>query len=146
MSKKSRFSDINNEPIDHLLTPISGSLDKPLVPLLEAVKPLSEFFNELENYVFVALHNCQSPVDGLTQQESAAIHLYTMQFDDGKSLYELLNQALRTENRGELKTWFSYLKLFLTALHKLPSQSGTVWRGIRDVDLSSKYKTGTKFA
>ncbi|CAF3896517.1 unnamed protein product, partial [Rotaria sp. Silwood1] len=65
-----------------------------------------------------------------------------MQFDDGKSLYELLNQALRTENRGELKTWFSYLKLFLTALHKLPSQSGTVWRGIRDVDLSSKYKTG----
>ncbi|CAF1114206.1 unnamed protein product, partial [Rotaria sordida] len=143
---KSRFTDLDNEPVDHLLSPIKGYQDKPLVSLTEAIEPVAGFFNEIEDNVFVALHNCQNPADGLSQQESASIHLYTMQLDGGPSLYLLLNQSLRAENRQELTPWFSFLKLFLTALHKLPSQSGTVWRGIRDVDLSSKYKKGTKFA
>ncbi|CAF5170163.1 unnamed protein product, partial [Rotaria magnacalcarata] len=69
-----------------------------------------------------------------------------MQFDGGPSLYILLNESLRAENREQLKPWFSFLKLFLTALYKLPSKNGTVWRGIKGVDLSTKYKTGTKFA
>lgn len=146
MSKPSRFTDLKNEPIDHLLTPISGYLEKPLVSLSEAVEPVSGFFKDLDSHVFVALHNCQSPADELTQDESAAIHLYTMQFDSGPSVFEMLNKSLRAENRGEIKPWFSYLKLFLTALHKLPSERGTVWRGIRDVNLTSKYKNGTKFA
>jgi len=68
-----------------------------------------------------------------------------MEFHDGSSLYHLLNQSLRAENRQELKPWFSYLKLFLTALYKIPSQSKTVWRGVKNINLSSKYKTGTKF-
>ncbi|CAF3699052.1 unnamed protein product [Rotaria sp. Silwood1] len=143
---KSRFTDLYNEPVDHLLSPIKGYQDKPLVTLPEAIEPVAGFFNEIEDNVFVALHNCQNPADGLDQQESASIHLYTMQFSGGPSLYLLLNKSLRAENREELQPWFSYLKLFLTALHKLPSRSGTVWRGIRDVDLSSKYKKDTKFA
>ncbi|CAF1034839.1 unnamed protein product [Rotaria sordida] len=143
---KTRFTDLYNEPVDHLLSPIKGYQDKPLVSLMEAIEPVSKVFNEIEDNVLVALHNCQSPADGLNQQESASIHLYTMEFDSGLSLYVVLNESLRAENRGDLKPWFSYLKLFLTALHKLPSQSRRVWRGIRDVDLSSKYKTGTKFA
>jgi hypothetical protein len=69
-----------------------------------------------------------------------------MQFDGGPSLYVLLNRSLRAAIRDDLKPWFLYLKLFLTALHKLPSQTRRVWRGIRGVDLSPKYKTGTKFA
>ncbi|CAF4745777.1 unnamed protein product [Rotaria sp. Silwood1] len=143
---ESRFTDLYNEPVDYLLSPIKGYQDKPLVSLPEAIEPVTEFFNEIEDNVFVALHNCQNPADGLAQQESASIHLYTMQFSGGPSLYLLLNRSLRAENREELKPWFSYLKLFLTALYKLSSQSGIVWRGIRDVDLSSKYKKGTKFA
>jgi hypothetical protein len=142
----SRFTDLIDEPVDHLLSPIKGYQDKPLLPLTEAIKPVSTFFDEIEDNVYVALHNCQNPPDELDQQESASIHLYTMQFDGGPSLYLLLNQSLRAENREQLKPWFSFLKLFLTALHKLPSHSKTVWRGVRDVDLSSKYKTGTKFA
>ncbi|CAF4258006.1 unnamed protein product, partial [Rotaria sordida] len=63
----------------------------------------------------------------------------------GPSLYLLLNQSLRSKNREELKPWFSFLKLFLTGLYKLQSKSGIVWRGVRGIDLSSKYKTGTKF-
>ncbi|CAF4617155.1 unnamed protein product [Rotaria sp. Silwood1] len=144
--RESRFTDLYNEPVDYLLLPIKGYQDKPLVSLREAIAPVSGLFNEIEDYVFVALHNCQNPDDGLTQQESASIHLYTMQFSGGPSLHLLLNQSLRAENREALKPWFSFLKLFLTALYKLKSQSGIVWRGIRDVDLSSKYKKGTKFA
>ncbi|CAF1481807.1 unnamed protein product [Rotaria sordida] len=144
--KNSRFTDLYNEPVDHLLSPIKGYQDKPLVTLTAAIEPVSSFFNEIEDNVMVALHNCQNSANGLNQEESASIHLYTMQFDGGPSLYHVLNQSLRAENREDLKPWFLYLKLFLTALHKLPSQTETVWRGIRDVDLSSKYKTGMKFA
>ena len=150
MSKQSntdsRFTDLRDEPVDRLLSPIRGYEDEPLVPLTESVKPVSGFFHEIEDYVYVATHNCLNPADGLTPEESASIHLYTMQFHGGRSLYLLLNQSLRAENRNELKPWFSFLKLFLTALYKLPSQSKIVWRGIRDVDLTSKYKAGTKFA
>jgi NAD:arginine ADP-ribosyltransferase len=144
--ENSRFSDLCDEPVDHLLSPIKGYQDKPLVSLTDAIKPVSVCFKEIEDNVFVALHNCQNPADGLDQQESASIHLYTMQFDDGPSLYLLLNQSLRAENRDQLKPWFLFLKLFLTSLYKLPSQCKTVWRGVRDVDLSSTYKKGTKFA
>ena len=143
--EQSRFTDLLNEPVDHLLSPIKGYQDKPLISLSEAVKPIEKRFREIEDYVFVASENCKNPAGGLTQDESAAIYLYTMQFDNGPSLDHLLNQSLRAEEREELKSWFSFLKLFLTALYKLPSQRETVWRGIRDIDLSSKYKTGTKF-
>ncbi|CAF1940948.1 unnamed protein product [Rotaria magnacalcarata] len=142
----SRFTDLYHEPVDHLLSPINGYQDVQLVSLTEAVEPVSRLFDGIKDQVFVALHNCQNPADGLNQDESAAIQLYTMQFGGGPSLYLLLNQSLRSENRGELKPWFSFLKLFLTALHKLPSYCGTVWRGIRDVDLSSKYQKGTQLA
>ncbi|CAF2955739.1 unnamed protein product [Rotaria sp. Silwood2] len=146
LSNRSRYTDVYDEPVDGLLAPIKGYQDKPLVSLAEAIEPVSGFFNEIEDNIQVALHNCQNPADGLDQEESASIHLYTMQFDGGPSLYLLLNRSLRAAIRDDLKPWFLYLKLFLTALHKLPSQSRRVWRGIRGVDLSSKYKTGIKFA
>ncbi len=63
--KKSRFSDFSNEPVDHLLSPIKGYQDKPLVPLADATEPVSQFFNEIEDNVMVALHNCQKLADGL---------------------------------------------------------------------------------
>ena len=142
----SRYTDLFDEPVGRLLSPIKGYQDQPLVSLAETIKPVSQFFNEIEDNVFVALHNCLQPADGLDQQQSAAIHLYTMEFDSGPSVYKVLNRSLRAENRQELKPWFSFLKLLLTALHKLPSESKTIWRGIKDVDLSSQYQTGHKFA
>lgn len=144
--ENSRFTDVFDEPVDRLLSPIRGYEHKQLVPLAETVQPISGFFNNIEDYIYVATHNCQNPADDLTQDESASIHLYTMQFHGRPSLYDLLNQSLRSENRDELIPWFSFLKLFLTALHKLPSYSEIVWRGVKNVDLSSKYKTGMKIA
>ncbi len=57
-----------------------------------------------------------------------------MQFHGESSLYRLLNQSLRAENRQELIPWFPFLKLFLTALHELASQRLTVYRGVKNVD------------
>ncbi|CAF1530641.1 unnamed protein product [Adineta steineri] len=57
-----------------------------------------------------------------------------------------VTEILRAENCHGLKPWFSNLKLFLTALHKLSFRAQTVWRGIRNAYLSSKYPIETKFA
>jgi hypothetical protein len=111
--------------------------------LTETTKPISGLFYEIEDYVYVALDICENPNDGLSQEESAAIHLYMTQFHDGPSLYLLLNQSLRAENREQLIPWFSFLRLFLIALHKLPSQSRTAWRSIKNVDLSQLFLNNT---
>ncbi|CAF5218708.1 unnamed protein product, partial [Rotaria magnacalcarata] len=38
---RSRFTDLNGEPIDRLLSPIKGYHHKPLVSLAEAIEPVS---------------------------------------------------------------------------------------------------------
>lgn len=141
----SRYTDVCDEPVESRLAPISGYQDMPLVTLEESIEPISHLFDKIKDIVQTAKENCKAPADGLSQDESASIYLYTMQFDSGHSLYQVLNENLRSENRQLLKPWFSYLKLFLTALYKLPSLRLTVWRGVRNVDLSSKYPAGTKF-
>ncbi len=73
--ENSRFTDVCDEPVDHLLSPVKGYQEKPLVSLNESIEPISGFFNGIEDNVFVALHNCQNPADDLTQEESASIHL-----------------------------------------------------------------------
>jgi hypothetical protein len=90
--------------------------------------------------VWTAERNSEDPSDGLTSDESASIHLYTMEWPKGhESFYKLLNEKLRCEKRNELISWFSYLKLFFTALYKLPSLKKVIWRGIRG-DVSHLYR------
>ena len=145
ISKISRFLDIPDEPITLPSPSIKEYENKPFVSLLEAIQSVASLFDGIEDYVDVALSNCQNPLDGLTQDESAAIHLYTIQMHTGPSLYQVLNQSLRAENRKELTPWFPYLRLFLTALEKLPSLEGNVWRGVREINISSKYTKGMQF-
>jgi hypothetical protein len=134
------LSNIKDEPTN-ILQPIAGYEREPLLPLEEACQSLYSFIDDLAQNIWISKHNCRNPEDGLTQDESASIHLYTMEWNDSQqSLYAKLNRALRGVNRQELKPWFRYLKLFLTALFKLPAVEGVVWRGVRD-DLSSQYLT-----
>ncbi|CAF0950817.1 unnamed protein product [Rotaria sordida] len=126
-----RFLDADKEPL-RALTPIEGYEKKPLVSLEEAVRPLRHLLHNLDNMVSTAKWNTREPQDNLTPDESAAIHLYTMQWQKPhSSLYILLNQTLRSEQRIDLIPWFLYLKLLLTALYKLPSIKDVIWRGIR---------------
>ncbi|CAF1518248.1 unnamed protein product [Rotaria sp. Silwood1] len=121
------IGDVENEP-KHLSSPICGYEDYPLVSLEEACKTLLPFINDLKRYINIAKQNSKKPNDNLTSDESASIYLYTLEWPD--ALYRKLNFDLRQDKRDKLIPWFSYLKLFLTALFKLPDvKSEIIWRG-----------------
>ncbi|CAF0758027.1 unnamed protein product [Adineta steineri] len=140
-----RVSDIAKEP-QKMLMPIRG-YEKVLIVLLEeAVTPLVSILPEIQDYVYVAKQRCESvPPDDLTRDESASIMLYSMEWEPHEEcLYFVLNATLRTEDRQKLKPWFSYLKLILTALEKLPSKPCHVFRGVT-LDLTNQYTQGKTF-
>ncbi|CAF2527878.1 unnamed protein product [Rotaria sp. Silwood2] len=110
--------------------------------LEEALKPVDHFIEDLPGYAAIVKKDCTNPEDGLTQDESASIMIFGMECGE-TSLYRIFNTALRSENTDKIKPWFSYLKLFMTALHKLPSFQGVVWRGLQ-IDLSMEYTKGQR--
>jgi hypothetical protein len=72
---------------------------------------------------------------GLDADEVGALWLYTAESD----FYPTLNRLLRTRDRSALKPFFPYLQLMLTARSKLPKYTGSVWRGVKGVDLRAQY-------
>jgi hypothetical protein len=140
-----RISDIIKEP-KKMLMPIYGYENEPLVSLEEAVAPLVSILPRIQIYVHVAKERCDPiPADGLTQDQSASIMLYTMEWQPQEQcLYFVLNATLRAEDRRKLKPWFSYLKLILSALFRLPSSQRCIYRGAK-VDLSGEYPRGKTF-
>ena len=106
--------------------PIAGYEDSPLLTLEEVVEAITPPIVGAMDYVAIAKNNCYKQSTWLTQDESAAIYLYTM----STPFFSNLNTALRAENREALKPWFAFLKLFMTALKNLPSTWQTVWRGV----------------
>jgi hypothetical protein len=124
-----RFLDADEEP-NQILLPIRGYEKEPLLSLEEVVQPLDQLLNDLDMMVDTAKRNSKKPSDGLSLNESAAIHLYTMQWEERHtSLYTKLNKILRSERREPLRPWFRYLKLVLTALYKLPPMKSTICEG-----------------
>ena len=109
------------EESKQMLQPISGYEKELLLPLEEACKPLETILDqELEQNIIIAKMNSKEPANQLSQDESASIHLYTMEWKEREnSLYAVLNRTLRLANRSKLKPWFRYLKLFLTGVFKL---------------------------
>jgi hypothetical protein len=139
---------INTESINDIETgagPIIGYADEPLLPLVKACTPLIDIVNDISIYVQRSLNETpEEPPDGLTIDESAAIRLYTMEWEGPhRSLYSMLNHTLKKGTREELHPYHKYLKLFLTALIKLPCEGPlTVWRGVTK-DLSAEFPPGT---
>ena len=135
-----RISDVAEETLE-ILMPIGGYEDMPIVPLETAVEPLIPFLPFVQSYAYVAKMRCQdSPPDDLTIDESASIMLYSMGWQPhDKCLYVALNATLRSKDRDRLKPWFLYLKLFLTAVSRLPSTKQHVYRGVK-LDLSEQYQ------
>jgi hypothetical protein len=145
-SFKRRSLDIAEEPL-RMLLPIDGYEELPLVSLKEALKPLLTILPKAERYAWIAEQNCQDPADGLEQNESAAIMLYSMDWEPKEQcLYVVLNSTLRDKKRTEhiLKPWLLYLKLILTGLTKLPSNRQCLFRGVK-LDLSKQYSIGKTF-
>jgi hypothetical protein len=107
-------------------SPIFGYEDLPLLTLEEAVEKIISSIPHLMDHVATAKKKYNRHSSLLTRDESAAIYLYSM----GSPFFSCLNKTLRAENRDALKPWFAFLKLFITALEKLPSTKATIWRGV----------------
>ncbi|CAF3543742.1 unnamed protein product [Rotaria sp. Silwood1] len=125
------MKDIDDPKIQY---PIIGYAQEPVLPLADACVPLTFIIPDIFKYVAMALESTpDNPPDGLTRDESASIHLYTMEWSDARaSLYSHLNRTLKQGDRKDLQPWYKYLKLFLTALVKIPcSTAQVVWRGVR---------------
>lgn len=134
-----RFTDI--ERTVKRLPHTYGYQTVPLLPLQQALASQLLKVRELQSSIQAALRECHFPSEhGLTRDESAAIYLYTMEFGN-HGIYQPLNRALRSENRNFVTDWFSYLKLFDTAVRKLPNVSRNLWRGISK-DIKKNYKEG----
>lgn len=127
----SRITDVDKEPLE-FLAPLDGYENMPLVSIEEAVENLVAILPSVQNYAYVAKQRCKNPADGLSEDESASIMLYTMGWKPlDKCLYFVLNATLRSKDRESLKPWYLYLKLLLTALFRLPSLQRTVFRGVK---------------
>jgi len=139
-----RFTDVLAEK-HQILLPIEGHEKMPLVSLEEAVQPLLPILPDIRRKVHTAKLRCKNPADGLTPDQSAAIMLYTMEWEpQDQCLYFALNARLRAADRKLLKPWFLYLKLILTGLSRLPSIERTVYRGVKR-DLSSTHYESQQF-
>ncbi|CAF1095030.1 unnamed protein product [Rotaria sp. Silwood1] len=107
-----RFADIDLSI--KRLPPVYGYRSVNFVSIEKVLEPIESHIDQLPYYIKIAKKNCHFPSEhGLTHDESAAIYIYTMEWD-----------------RQALKIWFPYLKLFDSALDKLPTVKEVVWRGI----------------
>ena len=132
-----RFLNVDANPTR--LPPVYGYHSHPLLSLREALGPVASQIAHLDRYIRIAKTECNSSSEhGLTNDESASIYIYTMDWGE-QNLYQVLNALLRMEDRKVLRPWFGYLKLFDTALQKLPDQRMNLWRGI-NVDITKNYR------
>ena len=93
---RQRFLDIEANPLRKLM-PIEGYANESLVSLEEAIKPLMKIVYDIEAKAIWAKWKCEdSPADNLTQDQSSAIILYSMQWEPtDKCLFTVLNRTLR---------------------------------------------------
>lgn len=139
----SRLTDVAKETLE-MLPPIQGLENIPLVSLEQAIEPLIRILPDIQIYANFVKQGLKIPPHGLSTDESIAISLYSMDWESvDNSLYAALNTILRTKDRRQLRPWLLFLKLFITALHKLPSMKCHIFRGTKS-DLHALYQTGKK--
>ncbi|CAF2930704.1 unnamed protein product [Rotaria sp. Silwood2] len=108
---------------------IDGYLNEPLLSLEEALEPFDGKIDQLSHYIKEAKMKCHYPSEhNLNHDESAAIYIYTMKWGDW-CLHDHLQAALNSKDQSTLKPWFKYLKLFKSALDKLPTAKAEIWQG-----------------
>ena len=137
-AKQVRITDITDEPLE-LMGPIMGVMKSVRLTLMDAAA--ASGVEDIDGHAFMASEAggqlAAADPHGLDADEAGALWLYTAESD----LYPTLNQLLRTRDRSALKPFFPYLQLMLTARSKLPKYTGSVWRGVKGIDLRAKYPT-----
>lgn len=144
-------SRVTNVEVDFkFLSPFHGWEKAPLVTLPESTEALEELIEHLGDHVEIALDFADDYLAShddcnLTRDEIAAIHLYTQGWLPAKnSLYFVLNDRLRQEDRKVMEPFLLYFRLLMEGISKLPTSTANVWRGIRG-NHSDKFVKGKKF-
>ena len=137
MSQKHFINNSRSELEEANQNPIDGYQDLPVLTLEKAIAKIALPICNVMNYVATAQQKCNKKSNLLTNDQSAAIYLYTMP----GYFSSRLNEALRAKDRHTLKPWFFFLKLFTSALEELPTMKKTVWRGVAG-DNSSIFADG----
>ena len=148
LSSDSGFADrLSDIQLNQTTNPIYGLKTTKDCGLEEAVKIFqtnSELGKvDMDGMVYLATMsagNLSSNPHNLSQDEIAAIHLYTQE----TPLYRVLNDRLRSEKRELLVPFFPYLKLLLRAMYKLPVIKCPVYRGVTK-DLSKNFVSGESY-
>jgi uracil DNA glycosylase len=134
-----RLQDVE-DIVAEALGPITGIGALPLLPFPDAVAPVAALLKKgLVHPVKMSLKFGAELKNrmGLSIDEVAALYLYTTQ----SPLYRRLNETLRDPKRVRAEPYFPYLRLFLEALKKLKSFTGTLYRGVA-LDLRAQYPKG----
>lgn len=118
--------------------PIFGVRNTERVSFAEAVAATG--LQGLEGAVFLAdlfatEYMAQHPSDPLDHDEIASLNFYSME----SPFYPAFNGALASKNRADAKPFFKYLRLALSAMHKLQLVRGMFARGIKNPNLASYY-------
>ncbi|CAF2670496.1 unnamed protein product [Rotaria sp. Silwood2] len=126
------FRFVDNEYHSKLFPSVSDYITYELLTLEQCLEPIAARIDRLDQIILLAKDKCHFPCEhGLTQDESAAIFLYTIEWNSS-TLYQMINRDLRLEEQSVSKSWLPYLKLFYTALNKLPNAQINVWRSIQE--------------
>eukprot|EP00669_Euglena_mutabilis_P002590 TRINITY_DN13254_c0_g1_i1.p1 TRINITY_DN13254_c0_g1~~TRINITY_DN13254_c0_g1_i1.p1 ORF type:complete len:352 (-),score=116.46 TRINITY_DN13254_c0_g1_i1:193-1248(-) len=133
------FEDLDTK--DEHAAPISGLMDLPLPSsLAEAAKGLcsaAEVKKCVSKGLALFTKRAGDPVKPMDKELYASIMLYT-----GNAIYRDLNQALRDQDRARVGKYFTFLRLFLEAMGRLPEQARQLWRGV-GADLYDQYAVGS---
>jgi len=137
--RQARLADMMDEPLQ-ILGPVTGIMNSRRLSLAEAVGQTG--LQGLDPFVFTAsevgAEVARENPSGPDRDEGGSLAIYTMQ----SPLYQSLNAKLRARDRASLLPWFPLLLLMRLAMLKLPKFAGTVWRGIKGIDVRNKYPKG----
>ena len=136
VAQQARITDVADEPLE-LMGPITGVMKCERLSLMDAAA--ASGVEDIDAHAFMASEAgaqlAAADPHGLDADEAGGLWLYTAESD----FYPTLNRLLRNRDRSALKPFFPYLQLMLTARSKLPKYNGSVWRGVKGVDLRDKY-------
>jgi len=133
-----RIQDIDT---DSNFNPIHGLVDAPSLNLNDAIlyaQNKDPEFGKLDFIAHLATAEYFEMDLGdtiLATDEVMIIHLYTQE----SPFYRIINTRLRNRDRELLKPFFPLLKLLVSALHKLPPITQTVYRGAK-LNLRDNYE------
>ncbi|MEV6330133.1 ADP-ribosyltransferase domain-containing protein [Streptomyces sp. NPDC051909] len=136
-----RLTSVRDE--GHVLPPVTGVFDTPLMPFEDAVAPVTEVLAGLGRHIDRSREFGKRRADeqagaGLSADAIAALFLYTCE----SGFYRNINAVLRSPDRSRVEPYLPYLRLLFSAVSGLPARTEPLWRGVA-LDLRRQYPLGS---